>query len=250
MNCDFLESYIDRIVVEKEGKYVKLNFFEDFREIEEYLFIIKKLEDLSEKYNIIVVDINSSGGYMQTLTHLVNVIRKFDFVITCNSSVCLSAGFILWCLGDIRLCYPYSEFMWHRESWGMYNKTGAQKRYANHNEKIYEIFIKDIVSDVLTDEQIKLGEETEVWLLGDEMIGQQIATDATSFDMSIILDNDHKTCIIGNKSIIVKNEDNKYDIYAKLPTSCDLHFKDIIEHILIEKCEDNKEENEKSIDKI
>lgn len=249
MSCDFFESYVDKIVVEKEGKYVKFNLFEEFREIEEYLLIIKKLEDLSEKYNVIFVDINSQGGYLQTLTHLVNVIRKFDFIITCNSSVCLSAGFTLWCLGDIRLSYPYSEFMWHRESWGMFNKTGSQKRYADHNEKIYEIFMKDIVSDVLTEEQIKLGEETEVWLLGDEMIEKQIATDATDFDLGIILDNDHKPCIMGEKSIIVKNEDDKYDIYSKTPIGCDLRFKDIVEHILIEKCQDN-EEDEKNIDKI
>lgn len=235
MEKEVMEFLVDKIVVEKEGKYVKLNFFEDFNEIEDYLAIIEKLEALSEKYTTIIVDINSEGGYLRTLTHLVNVIKKYKFVVTINSSVALSAGFILWCLGDIRLAYPYSEFMWHRESWSIFGKTNNQKRYVEHNNYIYEIFIKDIVKDVLTKEQLELGEETEVYFLGEQLIKEGVAIDATNFNLDeiLFLDNTY-TCVVDDSCIAIKDGDLFY-VFPKTTTPEILPFKDAVKYLLHKK---------------
>lgn len=235
MNLNFNnDSFVEKIVVDCET-HAKLNFFEDFDTIDNYVDIIARLEEMQKKYSVIIVDINSVGGNVATLIHIMNVIRKFELVITINSAEALSAGFILWCLGDIRIAYPHSSFMWHRESWGMFDKTNAQKRYAEHCQHIYDVQIRPIVSEVLTEDELKFGEETEYWILGQTLIDRGVATNPEDFDISEIFNNNHAQAVVSNMFVITHSGYRTYDVYIKKNLFQGIDFKQATMLLLAEK---------------
>jgi len=193
--------------------YIKFNMFEDFSDIYDYVEIINKLERMQKKYKMIVVDINSPGGFMSTLIHLDSVIRKYDVVVTINSADASSAGLFLWLSGDFRFTHPYSSFMLHRESWGMYGKTSEQKKVVQHNEKIYELYLKPKLENIFTEEEILLAEHTEVWLTGQDLIDRKVCLNADQFDAEKILTPMTNLCNYNNNIAMIENNDNKYSIY-------------------------------------
>lgn len=207
-----MQPVYDDVVVEVDDFYVKFNMFEDFKDPEEYVSIISKLEKLAMKHKIVVVDVNSFGGSMATLIHLINVLKKFEIFITINSSVAESAGMLLWMAGDFKFTYPYSSFMLHRESWGFFGKTKEQKIYASHSNKIWEMFFAPILGNILTKEELEIAEYTELWLTGKDMIERKVAFECPAVNVESMLSFFTKDLIILENVLFIRKDNGNFEI--------------------------------------
>jgi ATP-dependent protease ClpP protease subunit len=56
-----------------------------------------------------------------------------------------SMGALLFCMGDARIIYPYSDIMFHDYSHGTQGKGGEIKNYVQHSSKIMEVFFRDLL---------------------------------------------------------------------------------------------------------
>lgn len=139
------------------------------------VYEIGALYDLSDKYDTVVVYINSEGGRIDMLSELVSVIRKFKTVITVGAGQVNSAAFMLWCVGDIRVVQDYTIFMAHRESYRMSGKTDQHVELANFNQRIFSKTVDDFFKNVLTSDEMEKIRHSEVFLSGDDLIERECA---------------------------------------------------------------------------
>lgn len=142
---------------------------------------------LSSEYDTCLIFLNTPGGSIATLVEFLNVINKFKKVITIASGEVYSAGFIIWVVGDIRVTQKYTSFMCHRESYGYGGKTDQQLDMANHSNKIYSTMYKDVLSEILTEEEVEKTKYTEIYFTDEDMIERGIAV---SWERFIQIDND------------------------------------------------------------
>lgn len=130
---------------------------------------------LAEEYHTIRVYINSEGGRVDMLTELANILRKFTTVITVGGGNIASAGFSLWCIGDVRVIQPHTWIMAHRETYGMYGKTQHHKDLAEYNDKLYGQMLSDMTSCVLSEEEVEYAKVNELYLEPDELVSRGAA---------------------------------------------------------------------------
>lgn len=131
------------------------------------------LYNLAEQYSQLVVYINSVGGHLSLCVELLSLFKKFDKVITVGAGIVASAGFLVWCAGDVRVVQSHTSFMAHRETWGSIGKTQTMLDYAEHNDKIYTKMAYEVCQDILTEEEYQRSKTTEVWLTPDELIDER-----------------------------------------------------------------------------
>lgn len=128
------------------------------------------LRRLSTMCSTLLFTINSPGGCSNTLVELLNVSKLFENVITINAGNCASAGFLLWCSGDIRVVSQYATFMAHRESYGLHTQTGNHLEYATHTEGMFARMFADLCTDVLTDDEFRRINGGNVYLSDKEVL--------------------------------------------------------------------------------
>lgn len=128
------------------------------------------LYNLAEEYSQLVVYINSVGGHLSLCVELLSLFDKFDKVITVGAGIVASAGFLVWCAGDVRVVQSHTSFMAHRESWGSMGKTQTILDYAEHNDKIYTKMAHDVCQNILTEDEYQRSKTTEVFLTPDELV--------------------------------------------------------------------------------
>lgn len=162
---------------------------------------LDKLSSLAEKYNCVQYNINSPGGYLSTLMELMQITKKFSSVITVVTGSAQSAGFFLWCLGDIRAVANHSFIMAHRESWGYYGKSAEMVHISSVWDTLYEGMMDDICSEVLTEEEIEKAKFTEVFIPSNELIDRGVAI---SYDQFLEKDNQ----VLGSSLVIQIGDDN------------------------------------------
>jgi len=114
---------------------------------------LTELYALSDRYDNLVLNINSAGGIVSTCVELIGITKLFNSVITIAVGEVQSAAFLLWMCGDLRVVHPYTTCMIHREGSGFYGKTNAHLDNAAHLDKLYSVMLHDIVCGVLTDEE-------------------------------------------------------------------------------------------------
>lgn len=131
---------------------------------------LAELSAMSEEYRTIRVFINSVGGNVDLLTELVAILGKFENVITIGGGTIASAGFMLWCMGDLRVIQPYTWVMHHRESYGMAGKTKHHKDLVHYNDRLYGSMMNSMTKGVLTEEEQKQAEEADLYLPPEELV--------------------------------------------------------------------------------
>jgi len=142
---------------------------------------LTELYDLSETYTTACIYINSEGGRIDTLMELVNVLGKFDSVITVVTSNASSAGFMLWSIGDVRVVCPSAEMMVHRETSGYIDKTYPMHDRVTFLKRRFDKLFVDLCNDVLTEEELEEAKRGELWFLGEDFIDRGIAVSWESF---------------------------------------------------------------------
>lgn len=124
--------------------------------------------DINKELHILIW---SYGGLVDTLSTILQGISRYRRKVAINLGVCDSAGWVLFFSCDERYASGHSQFMYH-EAWLV--GIGKIEEIANnieHQRKRRAAFeLNREVTKYLTDEEKKLGETSEVYLTGDELI--------------------------------------------------------------------------------
>lgn len=136
---------------------------------------LTELAQLAEEYPVALVYINSGGGRVDLLMELIHILKKFETVITVCLSDAASAGFMLWCTGDVRVVAHSAEMMAHRESSGWQGKTDHVIERYDFIKRRFEFVFKDLCGEVLTDDEMEKARRSELWFLGQDMIDRGVA---------------------------------------------------------------------------
>jgi len=144
---------------------------------------IATLYDMANQYDTAVVYINSPGGSIDTLTELLSIFKMFKTLITVAAGRVCSAGFFLWCAGDVRVVQKYSVLMAHRESYRFDGKTDQHIDVGLFTNKICGSMIEDLCGDILTDKEKELIKTTEVFLSDQDMLDRKKAISWSQFSV-------------------------------------------------------------------
>lgn len=133
--------------------------------------LLTSLYQVSDSYDTIMVYLNTPGGSLYSLVEIMAALQKFKTIITVACGTSASAGFLLWCSGNIRVVQPYASLMCHRE---VYNtgmmKTSQHLDLVNHANDTYAGMTDKLCAGILTPEEMQKSTITEVFLSGDQMI--------------------------------------------------------------------------------
>ena len=165
-----------------KGDHYELWFMDDFtnpgsgkmmKSGSEYTLICDIAEelfngDINKELHIFIW---SYGGLVDTLSTILQGISRYRRKVAVNLGVCDSAGWMLFFSCDERYASSHSEFMYH-EAWmfsiGKIEEVANDIEYKRRRRSAFELNID--VTKYLTDDEKKLGETSEVWLTGDDMI--------------------------------------------------------------------------------
>jgi len=134
--------------------------------------------------------ISSNGGSILEGQQFFNLIlEKFSGrTTTYLDNHGYSMGALLFCMGDDRIIYPYSDIMFHDYSHHTGGKGGDVKNYVQHTSLITKVFFHDLLvaQGFFSDEELEkmlLGHD--FWMDAKEMCERGIATHVVVGDMEI-----------------------------------------------------------------
>lgn len=157
--------------IERPDHY-ELIFSQDFKTEESDLSIHADLiNDIKEadKEKEIHVWINSNGGDTSVMMLIISLIRDFDHVVTIGLGAVCSAGFVLWSLGKERYLDENTTCVYHSITYFCGSRPTDVEDASSYLKKFQES--SDLfVSDVLTEEEMKIGKMRDVYLMGYELI--------------------------------------------------------------------------------
>jgi ATP-dependent protease ClpP protease subunit len=133
------------------------------------------LHAMSSQFSTIEFTINSPGGSVDTLIELLHIKDKYTNSVGIATGQAASAGSLLWAACDFRVIYPYTSFMFHRESYGMYGQSAAHKDHLEHNDKLFNEMANNILQGILTDDELETIKRTDVYFTPNELIEREIA---------------------------------------------------------------------------
>ena len=142
----------------------------------EYTLICDILEDLhsADKHKEIHVFVNSYGGFLDTLCGLFMELKSFRHKVAINLGTCCSCAFLLYFLCDEYYAADHSQFMYHEPSCFNFGKVEETAKSIEHNRIRFTSILKEThVDEILTREEMTLGETTEVWLTGEQLINRK-----------------------------------------------------------------------------
>ena len=145
-----------------------------------FLNFLHSIRDNMDEIDGIYLNISSYGGSLDTCIAIYNLLRAFNVpIFTIGNSVVFSAGALLFMLGDKRITYPNTHYLFH---------SGKLDGYMN-NENIYnfktyiEIMNKkskniqlEILSEYLSNDILdKIESGIDVYFSDEEMINLGLA---------------------------------------------------------------------------
>lgn len=166
----FAKSKNIQISEDADREIVVLRIYGNIEEPEEYIEELAKLNNLSKKYDVLEIILNSPGGSINTTVDLASIISQFSYVVTIGKGEIASAAFMIWTMGDVRVVTNYSMYMAHRESYGMYGKTSEHRDAAKTFGKVYEEMFKECFDDILTDQEKIISERSEAWISYSDLL--------------------------------------------------------------------------------
>ena len=132
-------------------------------------------------YDCLELRINSDGGLVTEGQQFFNVIlEKFgDNTTTYLDNHGYSMGALLFCMGENRVIYPYSELMFHNYTHGSWGKGENVKSHVKHTARSLTAFFKAVTvsQGFLNKKEFKemlLGKD--FWMDCEEMCKRGIAT--------------------------------------------------------------------------
>jgi len=165
-------------------------FISSFSENKKGLHAIFNELRKADPYDHLELRINSDGGLVTEGQQFFNIIlEKFgENTTTYLDNHGYSMGALLFCMGENRIIYPYSELMFHNYSHGSWGKGGNVKSQVKHTARSLTSFFKDITvsQGFLKKKEFKemlLGKD--FWMDCEEMCKRGIATHVVIWDDTI-----------------------------------------------------------------
>ncbi|MCK5917297.1 MAG: ATP-dependent Clp protease proteolytic subunit [Cocleimonas sp.] len=156
-------------------------FISSFSENKKGLHAIFNELRKANAYDRLELRINSDGGLVTEGQQFFNIILE---IFDTNTTTVLdnhgySMGALLFCMGQRRIIYPYSEIMFHNYTHGAWGKGENVKSHVKHTARSLTSFFKDVTvsQGFLTKKEFKemlLGKD--FWMGSKEMCKRGIAT--------------------------------------------------------------------------
>ena len=139
--------------------------------------IVTDLRD-ADKSKELHIFVASYGGDVHCLNMILQYISQFKYTIGINLGYACSCGFMILAFCNEIYTTPYATFLYHQMSSLNFGKVTEFKNYTEFLHNWWNILLeKSYIKKILTPEELKLGETTEVWLTGQELIDRNIAND-------------------------------------------------------------------------
>ena len=125
--------------------YILLDKEFDEKSISPIVKTIKLLNILPKKPKRILIDINSPGGKLWSLTHLLQTMKESKIPVdTHTSGLAASCGCLLLMAGKKRSATRSSDIMSHQYSWNAGGKEhelyGRQKAFKNGSKRMIDMY--------------------------------------------------------------------------------------------------------------
>ena len=128
------------------------------------------------------VFIASYGGEVHALCMIMQQMLEFRHRVAVNLGMADSCGWMLTFACQERYGSPFSDYMYHEMSGGAFGKTVEMKHQNDFAAKWWrELFERTDTRNVLTEEELRLGETSEVWLTGAELIARGAIRDYSEY---------------------------------------------------------------------
>ena len=182
-----------------------------------YTTITDVIMDLKEadKSKELHIFVGSYGGAVHSLNMLIQHITQFKYVVGINLGYACSCGFMLLAYCNEIYTTPYATFLYHDMSSLMFGKITELKNVTKWQEKWWSILVDGShIDELLTPEEIKLGETSEVWLTGQDLLDRHVVNHYDLYiKRSILKPVNDEFYIIGNE--IYRKEGNVFQRYIK-----------------------------------
>lgn len=182
----------------------------------------------ADKNKEIHIFVGSYGGYVTTLNMLLQQISQFNHKVGINLGYACSCGFMLLAYCDEIYASPYSMFMYHSMSSIAIGKISELKNTVDFDQKWQKLLIeKSRIHQLLTEDELKLGETTEVWLTGQDLIDRNVVLPYEQYLTRVpIVPDDHSFYVI--KDQVYRKEKDKFILY-KASGKKELSYQDMIQ---------------------
>lgn len=155
--------------------------------------IILDMKD-ADKTKELHIFVGSYGGSVHCLNMLIQQITQFNHVVGINLGYACSCGFMVLMFCNEIYTTEYATFLYHDMSSLMYGKVSENKNTVLWQEKWWSIIKeKSNINNFLTPEELKLGETSEVWLTGKDLIDRGLVNPYEFYTVRVIpksLDNE------------------------------------------------------------
>lgn len=120
----------------------------------QYSELIALLKFASEN-DIVEIEINNNGGYIDTALQIKNAIAECKAnVITCLNVAAHSAAGVIFLAGNSYKIGKYGSLLVHEGSTGFVGKPSDLKRHSAFQNAQLERVVRDVYSEILTDEEM------------------------------------------------------------------------------------------------
>ncbi len=169
-------------IVEIRSKYkIYTIYIERFKELKRGLHSVLNELRAAGHDDRLDIRINSGGGFVNEGKQFYNLMNeKFHKrTTTYLDNHGYSMGALLFCMGDKRVIYPYSDLMFHNYSSGVGGKGGEIISRVEHTDAHIKAFFRKIIVDqgFLSDkefEKMLIGQD--FWMGAKELCARKIAT--------------------------------------------------------------------------
>lgn len=126
--------------------------------------------------------IASYGGEVHALNMILQQVFQFRHRVAINMGMADSCGWMLTFACQERYGSPFCDYMYHEMSCGTFGKMQEIKNQNEFSEQWWrELLDRTDTRSVLTDEELKLGETSQVYLTGAELIRRGAIKDYSEY---------------------------------------------------------------------
>lgn len=136
----------------------------------EYIEWFDTIRNASES-DIVKIYINSRGGDVDTALQFMRVLGETDATVICSvEGSCMSAATMIFLCADVFEITPFSLFMFHNYSGGIFGKGGEIYDQAVFERTWSRSFLSHIYQNFLTTQEIEsLLANRDIWLDSEEV---------------------------------------------------------------------------------
>ncbi len=151
----------------------------DNREARKFLQFLGKVQDEIDSVQTIILRISSYGGSVDTALGIFNLLDSLQIpIITIGNSEVASAGTLLFLLGQERLVYRNTNFLFHTTRFSLMDMNDISSRdFADVNyQRITKIYTKLLLPYFTNDLMFQFKNGKDIYLSAEEVVELGIAT--------------------------------------------------------------------------